>query len=141
MQAEKRVVRITVAGPPSQPHRVIEVDDPQVRPMHFSAPPCCSTLRQQLCLANESTMLYVSGANTLAAAAAQASMAVFQSDISPPRFPQRLVHATLKQWHSNPLSCHVDCGHTKPAPFYAVVATRAPQQTVESAHIICFVSA
>jgi hypothetical protein len=30
MQVEKRVVRITVAGPPSQPARVIEVDDPQV---------------------------------------------------------------------------------------------------------------
>lgn len=29
-QAEKRVARITVAGPPSQPARVIEVDDPQV---------------------------------------------------------------------------------------------------------------
>lgn len=31
-QADKRVVRISVAGPPSQPPRVIEVDDPQVVP-------------------------------------------------------------------------------------------------------------
>lgn len=31
-QAEKRVVRITVAGPPTAPPRVIEVDDPQVVP-------------------------------------------------------------------------------------------------------------
>lgn len=29
-QADKRVARITVAGPPSQPPRVIEVDDPKV---------------------------------------------------------------------------------------------------------------
>lgn len=29
VQADKRVVRISVAGPPTQPPRVIEVDDPQ----------------------------------------------------------------------------------------------------------------